>query len=86
MHIYNLEYNDCIVLPQQVLSESVSRAVVLTGGPEAQERAKFMSMFDKFFDILNITNFTNGTRYRKPFQHPYCHGDHFRLTASRHIV
>ena len=39
---------------------------------------------DKFFDILNVSNFTNGTWSRKPFQHPYRHGDDARLTVSLH--
>lgn len=36
-------------------------------------------MFDKFLDLLNVSNFTNGTRYRKPFQHPYRSSDDHRL-------
>ena len=51
------------IIVQQVLSESVSKALVLTGGQEAQETAKFVALIDKFFDI----NFTNGTRNHKPF-------------------
>ena len=70
------------IIVQQVLSESVSKALVLTGEQEAQETAKFVALIDKFFDILNVSNFTNGTRNRKPFQHPYRHGDDARLTVS----
>ena len=36
-------------------------------------------MFDKFFDILNVSNFTNGARYRKSTLHPYRHKDDERL-------
>jgi len=70
------------LFPGQVLSESVSKALVLTGGQEAQGTATFVSMFDKFFDLLNVSNFTNGTRYRKPFHHPYRNGDDVRLKVS----
>ena len=70
------------IIVQQVLSESVSKALVLTGGQEAQGTAKFVALMDKFFDILNVSNFTNGTRNHKPFQHPYRHGDDVRLTVS----
>ena len=44
----------------QVLSESVGKAVMLVGGPEAQETAKFVLMFDKFFDALNVGDFYSG--------------------------
>lgn len=54
-----------------MLSESVARALPLVVGNEATETAEFVSKFDSFFDALNVSNFTNGTRYRKPFQHPY---------------
>ena len=70
------------IILQQVLSESVSKALVLTGGPEAQGTAKFVAMIDKFFDILNVSNFTNGTRNRKPFQHPYRHSDDARFDSK----
>ena len=50
------------IIVQQVLNESVSKALVLTGGQEAQETAKFVALMDKFFDILNVSNFTNGTQ------------------------
>ena len=46
---------------------------------EASETALFAATFNKFFDILNVSNFTNGTRYRKPSMHPYCYGDDERL-------
>ena len=39
----------------KVLSESVSKAVELIGGVEAAETTKFLIMFDKFFDCLNVT-------------------------------
>lgn len=61
------------------MSESVSNALMLTGGEEVTETVKFVAIFDKFFDILNVSNFTNGTRKRKRFQHPYRGADDFRL-------
>lgn len=53
----------------------------LTGGPAAEETAKFILIFDTFFDILNVTNFTNGTRYKKPFLR---HKEDARLKVSYH--
>lgn len=51
-------------------------------GSEAKETAKFVALFDKFFDLLNVSNFTNGTRKLKNFQHPFRHADDFRLSVS----
>ena len=65
----------------QVLSESVSKALTLYGGDKAEETAKFAEIFDKFFDCLNVSNFTDGKYNRKPFQDPYRSGTDFRLTV-----
>ena len=66
----------------QVLSESVGKALQLTGGPEVQETAKFVLMFDKFFDALNVGDFNSGWHKRKPFQTPYYSEKDFRLAVS----
>ena len=63
----------------QSLSESVSQALTLYGGDEAKETAKFTLMFDKFFDCLNVSNYTDGKHHRKPFQSPYRSSDDFRI-------
>lgn len=60
----------------------MGNALALTGGDAALETSKFVCLFDKFFDLLNVSNFTNGTRKRKSFQHPYRHVDDFRLAVS----
>ena len=31
-------------------------------------RLKFVDMFDKFFDCMNVSNFDAGKRQRKPFK------------------
>ena len=48
-------------------------------GPGSTETARFVSMFDKFFDCLNISNFTVGARQCKRFLHPYRSQDGERL-------
>lgn len=63
----------------QVLSATVSHALRQTGGPEAEETAHFVSMFDKFFDCVNVGNFDDGKFKRKVFQQPYRSHDDFRL-------
>lgn len=63
----------------QVLSETVGKALQLTGGPEARETSKFVLIFDKFFDALNVRNFQSWAKAKKPFQRPYCSEDDDRL-------
>ena len=62
-----------------MLSNSVAKALPLVVGEKASETAKFAAIFNKFFDILNVGNFKNGTRYRNPNLHPYRHGEDERL-------
>ena len=38
----------------------VAKAFPLTGGPEVEESARFVETFDKFFDALNVNNFSVG--------------------------
>ena len=68
-----------------MLSESVSKALQLVGGVEAAETSKFVGMIDKFFDILNVHNYTHGVHARKPFQMPYTTSKDKRLKVM-HVV
>ena len=67
-YIYNL----------QVLSESVGKAVMLVEGPEAQETAKFVLLFDKFFDACPKC----GRLLQR--SGPYYSETDFRLNHDRH--
>ena len=62
-----------------MLSETVSKALLLTGGEEVKETARLLDLFDKFFDCLNVSNFTDGKQKRKPFKQPYRSLHDFRL-------
>ena len=64
-----------------MLSESVYKALVATGGEEAQGTAEFVKMFDHFFDCLNVNSFIAGKHKRKIFQDPYT--DHLLTSGSR---
>ena len=63
----------------QVLSSSVSKALTHTLGDRAKETAKFAGMFDKFFDCVNVSNFTDGHHKRCIFKSPYRSASDFRL-------
>ena len=54
----------------------MSDALSLFGGPEAEEIAIFVDMFDKWFDAVNVYNFTDGHYQCKTFKNPY------RLSAT----
>lgn len=51
----------------------------LTGGDKVTETVRFVEMFDKFFDCLNVNNFTTGRQKRKVFKVPYRSAHDFRL-------
>ncbi len=57
----------------------MSKALNLTGGPEVAETARFVDLMDKFFDALNVSNYTNGIKKRKEFQLPYLSAEDKRL-------
>ena len=50
----------------QVLSNTVSKAIKTRGKAETEETAKFVDMFNKFFDCLNVSNFTAGMQSKTP--------------------
>ena len=65
-----------------MLSESISKALYPVGGNEGEEKAKFSSLMAKFFDCMNVGNFTKGKLNQKPFQGPYRSATDFRLKVS----
>ena len=62
----------------------MSRALQLTRGREASETAKFVEMMDKFFDSMNVHNYTEGVHKRKRFQMPYTTSKDMRLRVCIH--
>ena len=63
----------------QVLGESMSKALLLICEDNASETAKFVGMADKFFDALNVHNYTHGVHQLKLFQAPYTSSEDMRL-------
>lgn len=74
----NYNYNDII----KVLSESVSKAIKLTCGSDTEGTSLFISMFDKFFDIMNVTDLNSWAKSRKPFKCHFLKGDDERLEVG----
>ena len=65
-----------------MLSNTVATALRLTGKDEVEETARFITMFDRFFDCLNVTDLDSGRHTRNAFKAPYLSGDDFRLKVS----
>ena len=65
-----------------MLSETVANGLQIV---EASETVRFIRMMDKFFDSLNVNNFTTGKRRRKVFQDPYRGPGDFRLKVCARV-
>ncbi len=46
---------------------------------ELEETKKFVDMFDKWFDCMNVRSFTEGKLKRNAFKSPYRSADDYRL-------
>ena len=51
----------------------------MAGRTETEATTTFVELVDKFFDCLNVGNFTDGKRTRNPFKQPYRSASDFRL-------
>ena len=51
----------------------------MSGNEHIEETAKFVSLFDKFFDCLNVSSLSAGRLKRNAFKAPYRLGTDFRL-------
>ena len=60
----------------------MSNALLLSGNEEVKETATFIQLMDKFFDCMNVKNFSQGSHKRKQFQMSYKSGADSRLTVS----
>ena len=70
----------------QVLSNTVAEAFKYSGDPETQETARFCSIFDKFFDCLNVRSIDECVHKRKPDRRPYKYEDDSCLKVLDHIL
>ena len=54
-----------------VLSSTVANRLKVHFPDTSKETSHFVRMFDKFFDALNVTNYSNSITSLKPFKMPY---------------
>ena len=67
-------------LAAQVLSRTVSEVLSNYGPADADGTAEFCLMFDKFFDIMNVSCTTASSRRLKPFNPPFSSTDDPRFS------
>ena len=67
-------------------SVSVSKALPLVVEEQATETSQFVDIFDKFFDIMNVRDFTSGARYQKRFLQPYRRSDDEQLKVMHNTI
>ena len=51
---------------------------------EMLETIKFVKLFDKWFDCLNVSSLSKGRLTRNPFKSPYRSKDDFRVQLATH--
>ena len=66
----------------QVLSESVANAFSYFDDPDTTETQRFVSLFDKFFDCLNVRSTNEWIGKRNPNLKPYTSPSDERLEVS----
>ncbi len=66
-----------------MLSNSVSNASKLTGGPEVERTVQFVVMLDKMFDCLNVASLDAGKFTRNPIKLPYHSAKDFRIKVFK---
>ena len=62
-----------------MLSESVANALNYYGQSGTKETEKFIRIFDKFFDCVNVRSVSEAATKRKPNQEVYKSPDYVRL-------
>ena len=65
------QFQSLLNAAEQVLSNTVGKALQFVVGERAKETAAFVQNFDKFFDCLNVRSFKAGKETRNPFKDPY---------------
>ena len=60
-----------IYLPLQVLSKTVADVFAYFGDPATEETQRFVTMFDKLFDYLNVRSKDQWIHKLKPDLKPY---------------
>ena len=83
-HVYLTQYTVMNVrLAAQVLSTTVSKVLSNYGPADAAGTAEFCLIFDKFFDIMNVSSTTASSRELKPFNASFLSTDDPRFSRLK---
>lgn len=63
----------------QVMSQTVSKALLRFVGAKSEGTAELLSIVDQMFDCLNVRNVKSAKLEIKPFRSPYSSGSDWRL-------
>ena len=63
------------ILAAQMLSTTVSKVLSNYGPADAAGTVEFFLMFDKYFDIMNVSSTASLSRELKPFNPPFSSND-----------
>ena len=69
-------------LAHQVLSNSVAEALAFDGKPDTRETQRFVSMFNRFFDMMNVRSLKEATLKRQTDKAPYRYLDDKRIQVT----
>ena len=72
-------YHTHVYVCLQVLSKSVCHALLEIGGDVFSGTATFCQIMDRFFDCLNVINYSESYKKLKPFRMPYRSVNDFRF-------
>ena len=67
----------------QVMSQTVSKALLQFVGSKAEGTAELLSIVDQMFDCLNVRNVKSAKMEIKPFRSPYRSGSDWRLKVGK---
>ena len=65
---------------------SLANAIELVGDPATSETVRFIRMFDRWFDCMNVSSLSGGRRELKKDLYPYRTPKDTRFDVSMHVI
>ena len=83
----SLSLSPCLALiHQKLLSKTVADAFAYFGDPSTSKTQRFVLMFDRLFDCLNVRNYKQWKEKRKPDLKPYSSADDEKLKVGGNFM
>ena len=71
-----------LIMAQQVMSNTVAEALARDGDSRTTETRRFVKMFNKFFDLLNVRSLNEAIHERNPNKEPFRSPSDSRLQVN----